>query len=54
VTDPGAEAAIGTGEHILAPDEVGVAHEPLGHEIGMLDKVGAIADYTRDQSGAFR
>jgi hypothetical protein len=39
---------MGAGEHVLAADQLGVAHQPLGHQIGMLDEIGAMADDTRD------
>ncbi len=40
VADPRAEPAIGAGEHVFAAHEVGVADQALGHQIGMLDKIG--------------
>ena len=54
VADPRAETAIGAGQHVLAADQLGVAHQALGDQIGMLDEVGAVADDARDQGGAFR
>ena len=54
MADSRAEPAIRTGEHIHAPNQIGVAHQPLGHQIGMLDEVGTMANHTRDQSGALR
>ena len=39
VADAGPEAAVGASHHVLAPDEVCVANEALGHQLGMLDEV---------------
>src|SRR5215510_811738 len=36
----GREAAVGPGDHALAPDDLGVADEPLGNQLGVLDEVG--------------
>src|SRR5882672_951930 len=47
--DPGAEAAIGTGDHVLAPDELGIARDALRDQLGMLDEVGFGLDYAADQ-----
>src|SRR5208282_1637912 len=54
VADPGSEPAICAGKHVFADDQVGVAHQALGHQVGMLDEVGTMADHTWDQGGAFR
>jgi len=54
VADPRAEPAIGAGQDVLAAHQLGVAHQALGHEIGMLDEVGAVADDPRDERSAFR
>jgi len=54
MADPGAETAIGAGQHILAADQIGVAHQTLGDQIRMLDKIGAVADNAGDERGAFR
>src|SRR5713226_6973406 len=37
----GGEAAVAARDHPLAPDDVGVADEPLGDQLGMLDEVGS-------------
>src|SRR5579862_3325993 len=52
VPDPGAEPAIGAGQHVLAADETGIAHQPLGHQIGVLDEVGAVADNAGNEDRA--
>ena len=44
----GAEAAIDSGHHALAPDHGGVAHEALGHELRVLDEVRGGVDDARD------
>jgi hypothetical protein len=52
MVDPRAETAIGAGQHVLAAHQLGVAHQAFGHQIGMLDEVGAVADDPRDEGGA--
>ena len=47
MANPRAEPAISPGEHIFAADQLGVAHQPLGHQIGMLDEIGAMAEGAR-------
>src|SRR5947207_1820469 len=54
VADPRAEPAIGAGQHILAADEARVAHQPLGDEVGVLDKIAAMADDARNERRAIR
>ena len=54
MADPRAEPAIGAGQHVLAADQAGVAHQPLGDEIGVLDEVAAMPDDARDQCRAVR
>ena len=49
MANAGTEAAIGAGLYILAPDQLGVAHQPFGDEVGVLDKVGAVADDARNK-----
>ena len=48
------EPAIGSGDHVLATDQVGVAHQTLGYQVRVLDKIRAMADHTGDEGGAFR
>ena len=48
------EAAIGAGDDVLAPDQPGEAHDALGHQLGMLDDVGGVADDAGDQHLARR
>ena len=52
--DARADAAIGAGQHVLAPDELRIAHEALGDEIGMLDEIGAMADDAGNERRALR
>src|SRR6516162_5908464 len=40
----GRKAAIGTGDHPLAPYDVGILADPLGDEPGMLDEIGRRVD----------
>src|SRR5271168_3814352 len=48
------KAAIGAGDHILAPDDSGKAADPLGNGLRMLDEIGGMGDDARDQQLAFR
>src|SRR6516164_9946145 len=48
------EAAIRSGEHVLASEEPGVADDALGNELGMLHHVGGVADDARDEHLARR
>ena len=43
------EAAIGAAHHVLAADDFGQPHDPLGHQLRMLDDVGGVADDAGDQ-----
>src|SRR5207302_10817613 len=45
----GAEAAVGSGDHPLAPDEVREALDTLGDELRVLDVVGRGGEDSRDQ-----
>src|SRR5215510_14060349 len=40
------EAAIGPGNDVLAADQLGEPHDPLGNEGRMLDDIGRVADDT--------
>ena len=42
--DAAAEAAIGTGNDVLAADDLGVAQDAVGDELRVLDEVGRMAD----------
>ena len=42
------EAAVGAGDDVLAADEVGVAHDPLGDQLRVLDAVGRVGDDAGD------
>jgi hypothetical protein len=48
MSDPRPEPAIGAGQHVLAADQAGIAHQPLGDEVGVLDEIGAMADDAGD------
>jgi hypothetical protein len=48
------EAAVGSGQHVLAPHDVGQPDEALGDEVGVLDDVGVVGDDTRDELLALR
>src|SRR4029453_3177748 len=48
------KAAIGPAHDVLASDDVGEPHDALGHEFGMLDDIGRVADDARDQHLAWR
>src|SRR5215469_2998452 len=52
VSDFRAEAAICAGDNIFTANNLGVADEPLGDEIGMLDKIGAMPHNAGYQGGA--
>src|SRR3990172_4034072 len=54
VPHAGADAAVGAGLDVLAADALGVAHQPLGHQFGMLDEVGRVGDDARHQHPALR
>ncbi len=45
-----AEAAIGAGDHPLAPDDPSVPLDPLRHRLRVLDVVGAGVDNARNQN----
>ena len=47
--DPRAEAAIGAGHDIFAPDDFGVAHEAVGDRLRMFDNVRGVADDAGDE-----
>src|SRR5277367_1999765 len=52
--DAPAEPAIGAGDDILAANDVGVAHDPVGDDLGMLHDVGSVADDAWDEQLAVR
>ena len=43
------EAAIGAAHDVLAADDLGEPHDPLGDQFGMLDDIGGVTDHARDQ-----
>src|SRR5262245_7575638 len=49
LADPGAVAAVGAGDDVLAPDQPSVASDALGDQVGMLDEVRFGFDHARDQ-----
>ena len=53
MANAGADSTIRAGDHILAADQLGVADETLGDEIGMLDKIAAMADNAGNQCCVF-
>src|ERR1700759_36127 len=54
VERPLSKAAVGPGNDILAPDELGVADDAFAHELRVLDHIGGMADDTRHQDLARR
>src|SRR5690348_10191334 len=48
------EAAVGAGDDALAPDDLGVADEPLGDQLRMLDEVGRRVEHARDDHAIVR
>ena len=44
MADPVAEAAVRSCQDPFATDQAGIADKPLGHQIRVLDEVGAVAD----------
>src|SRR5271165_1715415 len=51
--NPATEAAIRTGNDVLAPRDAGEIEDAVGDDLGMLDNVGGVADDTWDQDFAF-
>ena len=47
--NPAAEATIGAGDDVLAPDHPGEVEDAVGDDLGVLDDVGGVADDPRDQ-----
>ena len=52
MTNPCAEAAIGAGDDVLAADQIGVAHQALGDQIGVFDEIRKMADHAGYQRRA--
>lgn len=50
----GTKIAIGTSQQVLASDEIGIACQALGHEVRVLDEIGAMTDDARDVRCAIR
>src|ERR1051325_7353947 len=48
------EAAVAARHHVLAPDDLCVAHEALGDELGMLHDIRRVADDAGDENFSFR
>src|SRR5262245_10140977 len=42
------ESTVGARDHPLAPDDLGVANEPLSDQLRVLDEVGRRVQHTRD------
>jgi hypothetical protein len=47
--NPAAEATIGAGDDVLAPDHPGEVEDAVGDDLRVLDDVGGVADDARDQ-----
>ncbi len=43
------KAAVGAAHDVLAADDLGEPHDPLGDQFGMLDDIGGVTDHARDQ-----
>src|SRR5881397_1336106 len=54
VADARPEAAVRARDHVLAPDQAGVPHDPLGDELRVLDEVAGVADHAGDEDLAAR
>ena len=52
--DAPAEAAIGAGDHVFAARHLGEAADAVGHQFGMLDYVGGVADDAGDEDFPLR
>jgi hypothetical protein len=46
---PPAEAAVGSGDHVFAADEIGKGEDAIGHQLGVFDDVGGVAHHARDE-----
>src|SRR5215831_6716058 len=46
----GGEAAVASGHHPLAPDDLRVAHEALRHQLRVLDEVGGGVEHAGDDN----
>ena len=44
MADTCAKAAIGASEDVFATDQFRVTDQPLGHQLRMLDEIGAMTD----------
>ena len=54
MADPVAEAAVGSRQHPLATHQTGVADQPLGHQVGVLDlETGDFRTLTTGMSGKY-
>jgi hypothetical protein len=40
---PPAEAAVGSGDHVFAADEIGKGEDAIGHQLGVFDDVGGVS-----------
>jgi len=54
VKRPLREAAVGAGDHVFASQHAGEPHDALGHQLGMLDDVGGVADDSRHEDFSLR
>src|SRR5271165_7497097 len=44
MADARPDAAVGPGLHVLPAHDAGEVHQPVGHQLGMLDEVRRVAD----------
>src|SRR5262245_7465597 len=44
IADPRSEAAVGSCRDVFPADDLGVAHQPVGNRLRMLDDIGGMAD----------
>ena len=51
MADTCAEAAIGASEDVFATDQFRVTDQSLGHQVWILDEIGAMADDAGNQGG---
>ncbi len=48
------ESAVGARHQVLAAEQLAEAHQPLGHQLRVLDDVGSVADHPRHQDFPWR
>ena len=50
----GGKPAVGSGDDVLAADDLGEPHDPLGDQFGVLHQVGGVTDDARNEDLARR